>query len=155
MKRLGNDATLTRLGDVYQYLFVVKNCLELKENEQIYVEQYGDIAKISPKDSVQTEVKHHLSEHNLSDRSEDFWKSLRNWLKNYDYAAKFKSLILLTTSSIPATSAFYQWDLKHPTDRLSILKDIGQMRGGRRYFVSCMKKCFLFPTTKFLTYSRI
>ncbi|WP_066313763.1 ABC-three component system protein [Bacillus sp. FJAT-29814] len=128
MKRLKNDDTLTKLGDIYHYLLVLKHCCSLRENEVIFVEQFGDISKISSDDSFQMEVKHHVDEHNMVDRDSEFWNTLKNWLINKEEMKRFKSYILLTTSIIDEESAFYDWESKSADERLSKLKEVGMER---------------------------
>jgi hypothetical protein len=128
MNRLKNDDTLTKLGDIYHYLLVLKYCLDLKEGEKIYVEQFGDISKEGKDDSFQMEVKHHINESNLTDRDSEFWNTLKNWLENKDYISGFKELILLTTSTINQSSSFYDWETKNIEERLHALKKIGSVK---------------------------
>ncbi len=128
MKRLKNDDTLTKLGDIYHYLLVLKYCCSLKEDEIIYVEQFGDISKVATNDSFQMEVKHHIDEHKMVDRDSEFWNTLKNWLENKETMEKFNSYILLTTSSFDETSAFYNWESQNTDERLENLKEIGRER---------------------------
>jgi hypothetical protein len=128
LKRLKNDDTLTKLGDIYHYLLVLKHCCELKEGETIFVEQFGDITKISPDDSYQMEVKHHVEENKIRDRDSEFWNTLKNWLENELTVRQFKYLILLTTSYIDSSSIFSDWNLSNGDERLKRIKDMGQER---------------------------
>ena len=128
MKRLPYDDTLTKLGDIYHYLTVVKLCFELKDGENIYVEEYGDISKKYSEESYQAEVKHHTSNTNLSDRSTEFWNTLKNWVKTKNSVDEFKHLLLLTTSKIGDDSAFNNWDKKSVVERYAIIKSIGEIK---------------------------
>lgn len=131
MARLKHDDTLTKLGDIYHYLLVLKYCFELKLDEKIHVEQYGDISKESPNDSFQMEVKHHINQSNLTDRDSEFWNTLKNWLENKNHMNKFKELILLTTSQLNQASSFYDWEVKSANERLNILKEVSQEKKKR------------------------
>ena len=128
MKRLSNDDTLTKLGDTYHYLVVLEHCLELDEGEAIYVEEHGDVSKISPNDPSNIEVKSHLAAHHLSDRDSEFWNTLKNWIMNRDHLAVYKRLILLTTSTISDESAFYGWDKLDVQKRVERLREIGGIK---------------------------
>jgi len=103
-----NDTSLTRLGDHYQYLIALECCINAEsEDDYIYIEQRGDVAT---KDES-TEVKHHSDEnHKISDRHTDFWKTLKNWVENYDVISSYKKLILLTTSSASTNSTIKNWN---------------------------------------------
>ena len=128
MRRLSNDDTLTKLGDTYHYLVVLEHCLELDEGETIYVEEHGDVSKISPNDPSNIEVKSHLAEHPLSDRDSEFWNTLKNWIINRDHLASYKRLILLTTSTVSDESAFYRWDELDAQERVERLSAIGRIK---------------------------
>ncbi|EJY57135.1 preprotein translocase, SecA subunit [Alicyclobacillus hesperidum URH17-3-68] len=128
MKRLTNDDTLTKLGDIYHYLVVLESCLDLNEGEVIYVEEHGDIAKASPFDPKNIEVKHHLGEHNLADRDTEFWNTLKNWVINREQLTVYKHLILLTTSAVTEGSAFFKWDKLAPSERYARLVEIGNLQ---------------------------
>ncbi|CAN7380783.1 hypothetical protein [Rossellomorea sp. LjRoot5] len=131
MKRLPFDDTLTKLGDIYHYLTVVKLCFELKDGEKIFVEEYGDISKKYSEESYQAEVKHHTSKTYLSDRSPEIWNTLKNWVKSKNSIDEFKHLLLLTTSSIGEDSVFNNWDEKSVDERYTIIKNIGETKEER------------------------
>ncbi|MGX5641826.1 hypothetical protein [Bacillus toyonensis] len=128
MERLKNNDTLTKLGDFYHYLLVLKSCLEMVPDEKIFVETYGDLSRVSKHNSSQTEIKHHKDTHILSDRSSEFWNTLKNWLENHEDMEQFKSLILLTTSSIKSNSVFNNWEDTSVNERLQIIKSAGVER---------------------------
>ena len=76
-KKSVNDATLTKIGDIYQYLIALRDCFELNDGEILQIEIGGDVSVINESGGIfQKEVKHHLSVNNLSDRDIDFWKTL-------------------------------------------------------------------------------
>lgn len=131
LNRASNDATLSKIGDIYQYLIALLKCFELQEGESILIEALGDVTKISQKNSFQMEVKHHIGEDNLSDRDVDFWKTLKNWMVEFDKINKFTKLVLYTTSSMSENSSFKEWNTKEKEGKLQILKEIGKETGGR------------------------
>lgn len=128
-KRAKNDSSLQQVGVIYQYLIALKDCFELKEDENLYIETHGDITVISSNKGkkFQKEVKHHLSEKKLSDRDIDFWKTLTNWYNDYDRYKDFKELILHTTSQISEISSFYNWDKLSNEEKLKKIKLIGKL----------------------------
>ncbi|WP_088044508.1 hypothetical protein [Bacillus sp. EAC] len=125
MERQKNDDTLTKLGDIYHFLIVLEHCLELGEGETIAVEMYGDISKLSEKQSINMEVKHHYKTHKLSERNIDFWKSLKNWVENSKKMDDFKQLILITTSEVDEKLSFSKWNNLSKYEKYQTIKDIG------------------------------
>ena len=117
-----NDTTLTRLGDQYQYLIALECCINAKSEEDIiYIEQRGDVAT----NDESTEVKHHSGEdHKISDRHTDFWKTLKNWVENYEVISSYKKLVLLTTSSIQEKSKLIDWNALTKNEKLKTIIDI-------------------------------
>lgn len=119
-----NDTTKTRLGDQYQYLIALECCINAKSDDDIiYIEQRGDVAT---KDTS-TEVKHHSDpNHKISDRHVDFWKTLKNWVVNYEVLSfyKYKKLVLLTTSHATATAKISDWNSLTPNEKLKTITDI-------------------------------
>lgn len=131
MKRLTNDDTLTKLGDIYHYLIVLESCFDLNEGETIYVEEHGDISKVSPTDPRNFEVKHHIGKHNLTDRDTEFWNTLKNWVVNRKQFIQYKNLILLTTSTLTEESTFHGWDKLNSSERLMRLVEVGEIKKDR------------------------
>src|SRR6218665_1233239 len=121
-----NDDTKTKLGDIYHYYIVLQHCLNLQEDEVLYVEKYGDISVTSNEKSVNIEIKHHDEEHQLNDRNTDFWKTIRNWVKYHENMRQFKSLLLFTTSDFPDKSKLENWNILSGEERLDVLKEIGK-----------------------------
>ena len=125
-KKSVNDATLTKIGDIYQYLIALRDCFELNDGEILQIEIGGDVSVINESGGIfQKEVKHHLSVNNLSDRDIDFWKTLSNWYVEYERIKSFKSCILYTTSKITDTSSFYNWNSLDKEEKLKRIKAIG------------------------------
>ncbi|WP_339310891.1 ABC-three component system protein [Paenibacillus sp. FSL M7-0896] len=123
-----NDDTKTKLGDIYHYYIVLKNCLELQEKETLYIEKYGDISLESKLDSKNWEIKHHTTKHQLIDRNIDFWKTLRNWIKYYENMKQFKKLILFTTSEYPLQGSFQNWNNMKGSEKIEALIKIGSIK---------------------------
>lgn len=124
--RAKNDATLTKVGDIYQYLIALRDCFELNENEVLQIEVNGDVSVLSnTKGGFQKEVKHHFINKNLSDRDIDFWKTLANWYDEYDRIEIFTDLILNTTATIDDYSSFYNWNSLSSDKKLDLIKKIG------------------------------
>ncbi len=116
-----NDATLKLLGPLYQYIVALECCLNANKDEIIYIEQRGDVAN----HDMSMEVKHHCDEkHRLSDRHEDFWKTLANWVNNYHVISNYQHLVLLTTSIIDEKSKFWNWNKFSKEEKYQIIKDI-------------------------------
>jgi hypothetical protein len=131
LERVSNDATLSKIGDIYQYLIALLKCFELQEGESILIEVLGDVTKVSQKESFQMEVKHHSGDDNLIDRDIDFWKTLKNWANEFDSIRGFDKLILYTTSNISEKSSFVDWNHKKAKEKMLILKEIGQLKKPR------------------------
>lgn len=127
--RAKTDATLNKLGDIYQYNIALIDCFELLEEETLLIETFGDISVISNKSKkVQREVKHHVGEEILSDRSIDFWKTVANWYEDYDRISEFEKLILNTTATISSQSSFFEWNKLSSKTKLERLKEIGSTK---------------------------
>jgi hypothetical protein len=84
------------------------------------IEHQGDV---SFDNLYQIETKHHKASKSISDTSEDFWKTLYNWLKQKQL---FNKLILHTTSHFPkrGQSFLKKWNESSSDERISILKQI-------------------------------
>lgn len=126
MTRAVNDATLTKAGDIYQYLIALRDCFELNDGEILQMEINGDVSIINNTGGLfQREVKHHFSETFLSDRDVDFWKTLANWYVDYERVKNFSHYILSTTAKIAKESPFYEWNNIDKGEKLKRLKGIG------------------------------
>lgn len=125
MKRASNDATLSKLGDLYQQYIGLLECFKMQEGETILFEVAGDVTKLSKKDSFQMEIKHHLKKTPIIDRNVDFWNTIRNWYKEFNRIKDHKKLILFTTAEIDPKSALYNWNEESIERKLNILKNIG------------------------------
>lgn len=126
MRKAVNDATLTKLGDIYQYYIALHDCFGMENDETLLIEVNGDISVITVSTGrFQKEVKHHLDIDFLLDRDIDFWKTLANWYCDYERIKSFTQLILYTTSQIRLDSSWIGWNNNNSTEKLAILKRIG------------------------------
>lgn len=124
-----NDATQQKAGDIYQYLIALRDCFALNEGDTLHIETHGDISIINDKcGRFQKEIKHHFSDHRISDRDVDFWKTLANWYVEYEQVKNFSHYILSTTAKILDNSSFYRWNNIDKTEKLSRLKSIGAIQ---------------------------
>ena len=61
MTRAVNDATLQKVGDMYQYLIALRDCFELNNGDTLQIETNGDVSIINDVGGrFQKEVKHHF-----------------------------------------------------------------------------------------------
>lgn len=121
-----NDATLKQAGNIYQYLIALRDCYELEEGEILQIEINGDVSIINnEKGKFQKEIKHHFGEKNLSDRDEEFWKTLANWYTEYERVKSFSKFILSTTASVSNNSPFSGWNEFDKYKKLTCITGIG------------------------------
>lgn len=116
-KPQSNQATPNILGFIYQVLVSIEKCFDAEINQTIYIECFGDVAD----KNCSTEVKHHFDDGNLTDNSIDFWKTLKNIVK--EDTSNFEMLILHTTHTIPDDGIFFEWNKKTPTAKYNALKN--------------------------------
>ena len=119
--KIANNSSDTIIPIIYQFYIALEKCFDLLENESIYIETYGDITVMSGAKSSQIEVKDY--EKDLTDLSHNIWKTLKNWL-NDPNVLSYKSLILLTTQDLGATTVFKEWNNKDRNEKLLTLKGI-------------------------------
>lgn len=126
MTRAVNDATLQKVGDMYQYLIALRDCFELNNGDTLQIETNGDVSIINDVGGrFQKEVKHHFGKKSILDRDIDFWKTLANWYEDYERVKNFSNYILSTTVTIKSDSPFHSWNNIKKTEKLKRLKDIG------------------------------
>lgn len=126
MTKSCNDATLQKIGDIYQYLIALRTCFELEKDDTMQLETNGDVSLISDTlGKYQMEVKHHFKEKSITTRDIDFWKTLANWYKNYEHIKNYTKYILYTTAKITKTSPFYDWNISDKEKKLEKIKEIG------------------------------
>ena len=126
MSRAVNDATLNKVGDIYQYLIALRDCFELEDGDTMQIEVNGDVSIINDLGGrFQREVKHHFGDKFISDRTIDFWKTLANWYVDYERVKNFSNYILSTTAKIREDSQLYGWNNMKKVEKLKCLKSIG------------------------------
>ena len=120
MEKKKQDATDQVVGYFYQYWFAVSECLNL-QGGSLVIENLGDITLLNDNSEIekQYEIKFHESDKSLSDRNVDFWKTIYNWMNNYDISSKCENLILHTTSLISKKSIFFNWNLCSKEEKYS------------------------------------
>lgn len=121
-----NDATLKQAGNIYQYLIALRDCYGLEDGELLQIEINGDVSIISNEQGkFQKEVKHHFGNKSLSDRDEEFWKTLANWYTEYERVKNFSEFILSTTASVSDNSPFCDWNELEKHEKLKRITKIG------------------------------
>ncbi len=120
--KLKHDATDSISGVLYQFYIALDYCFNLKTNETLFIEKYGDIT-ISQ--SKQIEVKKYKEA--LTDSHENIWKTLNNWLQDEFNPSNYKELILLTTQSFGNNSTFKGWNDKTIEQKQQVLNNIGDL----------------------------
>lgn len=144
MSRKRNDATFSKLGDIYQYFIALLDCFKMKAGDKISIERQGDVTLISSdKENFQKEVKHHTGTSSLSDRDIDLWNTLKNWVIDYPDSIKFNQLILFTTANIATTSVFHNWNSKKKVEKYDVLHKIGEkIKKAEENFRPCYNDIF-------------
>jgi len=113
-----NDATKKILGFEYQKLIALECCLNSKLGDIIYIECYGDV---STEDTI-IEAKNHLEKFNMTDQSPDFWKTLRNFVKEREITTQYSKLILHTSAIVKEESIFSNWNEKRGEEKLRLIE---------------------------------
>jgi hypothetical protein len=113
-----NDATKKILGFEYQKLIALECCLNSKPGDIIYIECYGDV---STEDTI-IETKNHLEKINMTDQSPDFWKTLRNFVKEKEITTQYSKLILHTSAAVKEESIFSNWNKKNCDEKLRLIE---------------------------------
>jgi len=103
---VSNDATTKLLGYDYQKLIALEYCLNAKKNDTIWIECKGDVATTD----TSTEVKLHIDGGNIASNSVDVWKTIKNYVVEYNIIEQFNFLVLHTTSICQNDSIFYKWN---------------------------------------------
>ncbi|MGY4025955.1 hypothetical protein ACW5WQ_08310 [Aeromonas rivuli] len=113
------DATLLFKALQYQLLVAVEYCYDLKPDECLWLEVFGDVTVPG---KTQTEVK--LYSDSLTDSHANFWNTMKNWLHETFDRTAFKSLVLLTSQEFGAQSQLKGWNKCTATERLKIMEKI-------------------------------
>lgn len=114
-----NNATLKLHGYEYQKLFALDCCLKSKPGEIIFIECYGDVAT----SDTSYELKNRHENFNMTDQSPDFWKTLKNFVKERNNISQFSKLVLHTTASVDG-SVFSEWNIKSPKQKLLLIDPV-------------------------------
>ncbi|MGB2784001.1 MULTISPECIES: hypothetical protein [Psychrobacter] len=118
MSKLKNNAIASVQGITYQNLVALEKCLELTEDQTLYIEIWGDV---TIEDDSQVEVKHEKG--SLNNLSQSFWKTVSNWLDN-DKFKSYSELILLTTQKLNENSLFKGFNEKCVESKIKVLEKI-------------------------------
>lgn len=118
-KKLSQDASPSAKGPLYQYYVALQKAFELKQNQSLYIEKYGDI---TIKNNVQIETKRYTSP--LTDLHSNFWKTLKNWINDDFKYQSYEQLILLTTQDYGENTKLKDWNNKTADEKLQILVNI-------------------------------
>ena len=122
------DATSTLKGFVYQFLVALKACFEMKANQSVYVEKYGDVAIISDdddEDNTSIETKKYQGE--LTTGHSNLLNTLYNWSRSEFHQEKYHELLLFTTQTIADGSELATWNGLEPGSRYEhIVKWFGE-----------------------------
>lgn len=117
--KLRNDASASFDGVVYQLYAALKYAFELKEDQMLYIEKFGDVTVDS---DMQIEVKQYSDD--LTDTHYNLWNTLLNWLDpNFDLNS-IGTLILLTTQKYGSNSKLKEWNDLSAKSRLELLESI-------------------------------
>jgi hypothetical protein len=125
MEKSYQDATYSKLGDLYQYLLAISECLLLDEGSVI-IENLGDVTILDASKNIlkQYEVKHHISDKMITNKNKDFWKTVYNWCKDFNLIKNCQTLIFYTNSSLSENCKFKNWNGLCKEDKYHILKGI-------------------------------
>jgi len=137
-KIVSHDSRDSKRGDFFQPLVGIMYALSksvLCDFKKLTIEHHGDVSFDS---LCQIETKHHKLQQSLGDTSEDFWKTLYNWVKQ---DLNFDKLVLHTTSHFPkkGKSFLKKWNNSSIDERVDLLKKIEfgyNLRQIKTYFIS-------------------
>lgn len=94
------DATSQVKGFLYQFLVALQFCFEMKKNQTLYIEKFGDLSVKAEVEggSLSVECKHytdkiHLLHHNVIN-------TLYNWAQPNFHQEQYEKLFLITTQEI-------------------------------------------------------
>lgn len=119
--KLVHDSTKTFKPIIYQFLIALEKCFELKDDESLWIEKYGDVTSSN---GEQIEVKDYQKD--LTDLDHNVWKTMKNWLNDGFDISYYHSFLLLTTQTISTTSKFVDWNSKNKDEKLEILNSIAE-----------------------------
>ncbi|MGJ3250520.1 MAG: ABC-three component system protein [Elainellaceae cyanobacterium] len=114
----GFSAGPQALGYLYQIRYALYLVLENREELQLSIESLDDVTfhdQGTPTELLQ--LKHHVSQASLTDRSRDLWKTLRVWSSlTKDGLVSSNTLLTLVTTGIAPENSVSSL-LRHGTDR--------------------------------------
>ncbi len=117
-----HDSRDSNRGNFYQAIVAIKYAIgkDLSNFENLTIEHEGDV---SFDKKIQIEVKHHKNKKSLADTSEDFWKTLYNWINQ---KSNFNKLILHTTEHFSTNRNAYlkKWNKSSNEERYKIIHRI-------------------------------
>lgn len=118
-KHTRGDSFKQKKGDIYQFAYAVKICLEAKEGERIQIEHKGDISS----DTLYSyEIKQYES--NFTFQTNQFWNTLYNWITDLNVYRSFSHLVLLTTSDAEDKDLVKEWNSSSKEQKYDTLKKI-------------------------------
>lgn len=126
-RKLSNDASSSSQGTIFQLYVAVQKCLEMTSGQRIIIERYGDVTVSA---SQQMEIKHY--DDPLTDSHVNFWKTLKNWMRDDFDESAYAVLLLCTTQEIGEKSLLKEWNSNDLSGRIAILKKIHE-EGESRY----------------------
>ncbi|MEO6291150.1 MAG: hypothetical protein ABIO88_00850 [Burkholderiaceae bacterium] len=118
-KKLGNDATPSVDGTIFQICVALERAFMLEEGQKLWIEKFGDV---TTSDHAQIETKHYSD--SLTDSHLNFWNTLKNWVLPSFENSSYRYLTLLTTQQIGSQSKLLYWNDATVHERLEILKKI-------------------------------
>ena len=119
IKNTRADAFKQKKGDLYQFAYAVKICLNAKKGERIQIEHHGDI---SSDNLYSYEIKKYES--NFTFQTNQFWNTLYNWIFDIDVYNDYNNLILLTTSDTKDFDKINIWNKSSPDEKFEVLQKL-------------------------------
>ena len=130
MERDSFSAVHSMSGYDYQVRQAVLRLFDLKPGTSLGVERLDDIhTEKGGHPDAAVSVKHHQGGHVLTEKSADWWKSLRIWAEKVCVGPEDtwpSQLIILTTSKVQSTSVFDGWSQRSVTERDERLESIAK-----------------------------
>ena len=131
---INHTAKPSILGYTYQLFYGLYLLLHSEEDKKIFIEHYDDLT-IENKGTYQViQMKYSQTPKNITDRSIDLWKTIRNWSSNImNKNPEFMNaeLVIITTDHAVKNSIAYflKPENKKIDDALKRLNEVGQNAG--------------------------